>query len=95
MVSKAMGVMFPAAAALLTATQWVDIRRYVRIKELSMGQGHPEMVPVRGRVGYPQDPRRARPDGTGEFDSALRGGPKVASTDVRRGFSKRRGGAGA
>jgi hypothetical protein len=85
---KAMGVMLPAVATVLTAANWADIRRYMRIKELSMGLGHPEMVPVRGRVGYPQDPRRAQPDGTGEFDSALRGGPKVVSTETRRGHSR-------
>lgn len=90
MVGKAMGVMVSAVLGLVTATQWPDIRRYVGIKELSRGQGHPEMVPVRGRVGYPQDPDHAQPDGTGEFDSALRGGPKVASTDSRRGPSGRR-----
>lgn len=90
MVGKAMGIVASAVLALLTASQWQDIRRYAGIKELSMGRGHPEMVPVRGRVGYPTNPDRAEPDGTGEFDSALRGGPAVANTDSRRGHSQRR-----
>jgi hypothetical protein len=87
--------MLPAVLGALTATQWPDIRRYIGIKELSMGRGHPEMVPVRGRVGYPQDPAHAQPDGTGDFDSARRGGPPVANSDKRRGHSQRRGGAAA
>jgi hypothetical protein len=90
MVGKATGVVFSAVLALLTASQWPDIRRYIGIKELSTGRGHPEMVPVHGRIGYPTDPSRAEPDGTGEFDSALRGGPAKASTDTRRGPSQRR-----
>ena len=91
MPGKAMGVVIAAMLALVTASQWQDIKRYVEIRELSMGRaGHPEMVPARGRVAYPQNADRAEPDGTGEFDSALRGGPAVASSDARRGPSRRR-----
>jgi hypothetical protein len=90
MVGKAMGVVFSAVVALAIASQWPDIRRYMGIKKLSMGRGHPEMVPVHGRIGYTTDPSRAEADGTGEFDSALRGGPAKASTDTRRGPGQRR-----
>lgn len=74
MIGKGAGMLFPLAAGLLLATQRQDILRYVRIKQMSMGQGHPEMVPVHGTVGYPP-PGRGAPDGTGDFDSARRGGP--------------------
>ena len=56
MMGKAVGVLIPALLVLVTATQWQDIRRYAGIRKLSMGRaGHPELVPVRGRIGYPQD----------------------------------------
>lgn len=35
-----------------------DIRRYVKIKQMSRGGGHPENVPVSGRSAYPKRPRR-------------------------------------
>ncbi|HEY1915471.1 MAG TPA: hypothetical protein VGH27_07840 [Streptosporangiaceae bacterium] len=35
-----------------------DIRRYVKIKQLSQGTGHPENVPVTGKSAYPKRPRR-------------------------------------
>lgn len=53
-VRKALGLLVPAAVAALVASQWRDIMRYVKIKQLSMGGGHPENVPVRGRIAYPQ-----------------------------------------
>jgi hypothetical protein len=31
-----------------------DIIRYIRIKQISAGQGHPEIVPAEGRKAYPQ-----------------------------------------
>ena len=75
MLGKAMGVVIPVALALLAATQWTDIRRYVEIKQLSAGRGgRPDLVPVRGRVGYPQGPGHSQPDGTGDFDARRRGG---------------------
>ena len=60
---------------LLVASQWQDIRRYLKIKQISQGHGHPENVPVEGRRAYPQHPGGGAPDGTGDFDSASRGGP--------------------
>jgi hypothetical protein len=61
------------AAAL--AGQRKDITRYIKIKRLSTGQGHPELVPAGGSAAYPQTAAAAEADGTGDFDSASRGGP--------------------
>jgi hypothetical protein len=55
-----------------------DIVRYIKIKRLSAGRGHPELVPVRGSKAYPQRPGKGAADGTGDFDSASRGGPVLA-----------------
>jgi hypothetical protein len=76
-IRKGAGVLLPLATGVILATQRQDILRYVRIKQMSLGQGHPEFVPVEGRRGYPP-PGRGTPDGTGDFDSARRGGPKRA-----------------
>jgi hypothetical protein len=56
-----------------------DIIRYFKIKRISAGQGHPELVPVNGSRAYPQRPGRGAADGTGDFDSASRGGPARAN----------------
>jgi hypothetical protein len=78
MVRKALPILVPAGMALLVASQWSDIKRYLRIKQLSAGQGHPENVPAEGRKAYPQSPGDGAADGTGDFDSASRGGPALA-----------------
>ena len=75
MVRKALRLLVPVGAALLVASQWADIKRYLKIKQLSGGQGHPENVPAAGRKAYPQIPGSGAADGTGDFDSASRGGP--------------------
>ncbi len=59
----------------LAATQRQDIIRYIKIKQMSAGMGHPENVPAEGSTAYPQTPGRGAKDGTGDFDSARRGGP--------------------
>ncbi len=71
------GLMVAALAALaaVLAGQRKDIERYVKIKRLSAGQGHPELVPAGGNTAYPQQSADAVADGTGDFDSASRGGP--------------------
>jgi hypothetical protein len=46
MIRKAWLLLIPAALGLLIASQWPDIRRYLKIEQLSRGQGHPENVPV-------------------------------------------------
>ncbi|MBO0818320.1 MAG: hypothetical protein J2P30_24570 [Actinobacteria bacterium] len=75
MIRKILPVLFSAGLTLLVASQWSDIKRYLRIKRLSAGQGHPEYVPAEGRQAYPQSRGDGAADGTGEFDSASRGGP--------------------
>jgi hypothetical protein len=44
---------------------------------MSSGGGHPENVPVEGVQGY-QHPGGGDLDGTGDFDSASRGGPATS-----------------
>jgi hypothetical protein len=75
MMRKSLQVLIPTAVGLIVASQWQDIRRYLKIKQLSVGQGHPENVPVEGTSAYPHHPGDGEPDGTGDFDSASRGGP--------------------
>jgi hypothetical protein len=43
---------------------------------MSVGGGHPEYVPAEGTRQYPA-PGRGVQDGTGDFDSARRGGPAL------------------
>jgi hypothetical protein len=74
-IRKAWLVLIPAALGLLIASQWPDIRRYLKTKQLSQGHGHPENVPMAGTRAYPQHPGDGEPEGTGDFDSASRGGP--------------------
>jgi hypothetical protein len=66
-------------AGALVATQWKDIARYVNIKRMSFGDGNPGGVPVTGRHLYPSSSAGSSPDGTGDFDSASRGGPASSS----------------
>jgi hypothetical protein len=63
-----------AGAGLIVASQWHDIVRYLRIEQMSLGEGHPENVPAVGSHRY-RAPGRGAPDGIGDFDSACRGGP--------------------
>jgi hypothetical protein len=71
-VGKAGFALAGALAGALVATQWKDITRYVKIELMSSGDGHPGVVPASGSHRYPEIPGS---DGTGEFDSAGRGGP--------------------
>jgi hypothetical protein len=77
MIRKALPILVSAGLALLFVSQWNDIKRYTRIKQLSLGQGHPENVPAEGRKAYPQHPGDGAADGTGDFGSASRGGPAL------------------
>ena len=74
MVGKVLAVVVVAGGGLLAASQWQDISRYLKIKQMSAGHGHPENVPAGGSRRYPA-PGQGTPDGTGAFDSARRGGP--------------------
>jgi hypothetical protein len=66
-------LVLPLAAALLIAAQRRDIIRYLKIKQMSIGQGHPQNVPAGGSRQYPL-PNQGAADGTGDFASARRGG---------------------
>jgi len=68
----------PAVIGALLAYGWTDGLRYLRMRQISLGNGHPELVPAEGTKAYPQDSAHATPDGTGDFDPARRGGPKGA-----------------
>ena len=60
MIHKAWLLLIPAALGLLIAAQWPDIRRYLKIKQLSQGQGYPENVPAGGTSAYPHPGGRGR-----------------------------------
>jgi len=73
-IRKAPWLLIPLALGLVIAAQRRDIARYLKIKQMSAGGGHPENIPAGGSQSYPQ-PGRGAHDGTGDFDSASRGGP--------------------
>jgi|BarGraIncu00222A_1022003.scaffolds.fasta_scaffold628687_1 hypothetical protein len=74
MIRKAMWLAVPTVLGALVAG-WPDIIRFAKIRQISQGSGHPEAVPADGRISYPQIQRHRHADGTGDFDSARRGGP--------------------
>jgi hypothetical protein len=69
--------LLPVVAAALAASQWQEISRYIKLRQMSSGGGHPENVPVEGSHAYPTGPGGGEPDGTGDFDSPSRGGGPV------------------
>jgi hypothetical protein len=77
MIRKLLLFMIALAVAGLVASQRQEIIRYVKLKQMSAGSGHPENVPVSGSHAYPA-PGDGAPDGTGDFDSARRGGPALS-----------------
>jgi hypothetical protein len=79
MARKRLLVLVPAALTLIVAGGWNDIIRFLKIKRLDMRGGHPEIVPAKGRRAYPRRSGSGTPDGTGDFDSASRGGPARAA----------------
>jgi hypothetical protein len=80
MTGRALRVLIPVGLTLLVVSMWNDVIRYAKIKQLDLGRGgRPEIVPAEGRKAYPQHPGEGTPDGTGEFDSARRGGPGHAA----------------
>lgn len=54
-------------AALLINSQRKDLARYLKIKQMSFGDGHPENVPVSGTQRYPA----ARQDALDETDDCV------------------------
>jgi hypothetical protein len=83
MARKALRVLLPASVAILVASQWREIVRYLKIERMSVGSGHPEVVPVEGQHAYAKGSGAA--DGTGDFDSASRGGPAETEPPPPRG----------
>jgi hypothetical protein len=76
MIRKAIGLAV-LAAGLAIAANWTDIQRYLKIKQMSGSGMHPENVPAEGHASYPSQASDSAPDGTGDFDSASRGGPAL------------------
>jgi hypothetical protein len=72
MARKALRVLLPASVAVLVASQWREIARLLKISQMSRGDGHPQAVPAGGQHVY--DKHAGAADGTGDFDSASRGG---------------------
>jgi hypothetical protein len=66
-----------AGTGVVLARNWPDIKRYVTMKRAS-ASSHPEMIPASGRTAYPQSHDAGAIDGTGDFDSAQRGGPALS-----------------
>ncbi|HEY1920630.1 MAG TPA: hypothetical protein VGH27_34095 [Streptosporangiaceae bacterium] len=54
MLRKGLVVTALAALAAVLVGQRQDITRYVKIKRMSAGEGHPELVPAHGSAAYPQ-----------------------------------------
>jgi hypothetical protein len=72
MARKTLRVLLPASVAILVASQWREIARFVKISQMSRGNGHPQVVPAAGKHAYAKGAGAA--DGTGDFDSESRGG---------------------
>jgi hypothetical protein len=53
-LGKMVPLLVASAAGALAVSQWPDIRRYIKIKQMSTGDGHPENVPVKGTAAYRQ-----------------------------------------
>lgn len=75
MIRRAVLWLVAVAIGAFVAGQWQDIVRYTKIKQMSLGGGHPQNVPAEGSTVYPQDAAHGVLDGTGDFESASRGGP--------------------
>ncbi len=67
--------LLPITVVGLAASQWREISRYIKLRQMSSGSGHPQNVPVEGQHSYPSSPGGGEADGTGDFDSGSRGGP--------------------
>ena len=60
MARKALRVLLPASVAVLVASQWREIARYLKISQMSRGDGHPQAVPAGGKHAYTGLRRRRR-----------------------------------
>ncbi|HEX5188356.1 MAG TPA: hypothetical protein VFW16_02360 [Streptosporangiaceae bacterium] len=75
MVKNVVKLVILAGAGLAVALGWPDIMRYAKIQRATAAGGHPGQIPAAGRTVYPRSHAAGAPDGTGDFDSASRGGP--------------------
>ena len=57
-------MLLPASVAVLVASQWREIARYLKISNMSRGDGHPQAVPVGGKHAYKGS---GAADGTGNL----------------------------
>ena len=72
MIRKALLLLVPAALGLLITSQWPDIRRYLKIRQLSQGNGRPQNIPLKGTKAYSRGSDDGEQDGAGELNSASR-----------------------
>jgi hypothetical protein len=86
MIGKLLKFVAPVTLGALGALGFADIKRFVRIRFIS--SGHPEAVPAEGARSY-ADAAHAVPDGTGDFDSASRGGGPVQELETLPGQARR------
>jgi hypothetical protein len=86
MIGKVLKLAVPVVLGAAVALQWQDVRRYAQIKFIS--SGHPEAVPAGGATSY-SDAAHAEADGTGDFDSASRGGGPVQALETLPGEARR------
>jgi len=60
MVRKAL-FLLPVFVAVLAASQWRELSRYVKLRQMSSGDGHPEHVAGRGTPFYRRAQAAVRP----------------------------------
>jgi hypothetical protein len=75
MIKTSLGLAATLGLGFAIAGAWPDLKRYLKIRQISASDPHPELVPAQGRTAYPQRSAAGVADGTGDFDSARRGGP--------------------
>jgi hypothetical protein len=51
---KVLSLLIPVGLGLVIASQWADLKRFLKIKQMSQADGHPENVPARGTAKYLQ-----------------------------------------
>jgi hypothetical protein len=86
MIGKLLKFGAPVVIGVLAAVSFPDAKRYLQIRQIS--SGHPEAVPAEGAKSY-SDAAHAVPDGTGDFDSASRGGGPVQTLETLPGEARR------
>ena len=51
---KVLSLLIPVGLGLVIASQWADIKRFLKIKQMSQADGHAENVPASGTAKYLQ-----------------------------------------